>query len=176
MHVPSPHHVVLVLLCAALVAVATTDVRHRKIPNGLVGAIAVAGVAHATALGGARGAIASLLGAALGIALLLWQFRSGFMGGGDVKLLGALGSWAGPLGVLYIFVLGSALSGILAVVSLLRLTKEERREVGANLLMFAREGQLTLPEPRDLARSRGIPFGVALAVAGAGVVSVTVGR
>jgi prepilin peptidase CpaA len=166
----------LASLCVALAAVIVFDLRTRTIPNKLAAAIALAGFGHAVAFGGARAAAASLLGAACGVAMLLWQFHRGIMGAGDVKLLGALGSWAGAVGTLYIFILGSVLGGLVALVALALLAREARQDVARNVVGFAREGTLPVPEPAKLERSRGIPYGVALAAAGAAVLTLGIGR
>jgi len=164
MTVPASHGVVLILLSAALIFVAVFDARYRRIPNALVAGIAITGFAHSF-LGGVRGGMASLLGAGLGVALLSVQFARGWIGAGDVKLLGAVGSWAGAMGTLYIFIGGSVLGGVLAVVALARLSKKARVDVAKTLSSFTRDGVLAVPGPSTLARTQGIPYGVALAIA-----------
>lgn len=113
-----------------------------------------------------------LLGAALGgvagLALLYLQFIKGLMGAGDVKLLGAIGVWSGALGALYVMVVGSLVGGALALVALAFATRDERREVQANLLHAFVQKELPVEAPSQLPRARGIPFGVALAVTAAG--------
>jgi len=72
------------------------DLRTRRIPNWLTfGAAAAALIFHA-ATGGVSGVERSVLGWATGVALLLAPYALGGMGGGDVKLVGALGAWLGP--------------------------------------------------------------------------------
>lgn len=165
MYANAPHGLVLLLLCVTLAAVAVSDVRSRKIPNALVLLIATEGFVHAAATGGLRGLLASVLGACAGVALVQWQYRRGLLGAGDVKLLGALGAWGGVLGALTIFIVGSALGGVLAVVSFLRLAPAERQEVGQSLASLA-SGKQPSVAVTELPRARGIPYGVALAIAG----------
>jgi prepilin peptidase CpaA len=174
MTVPAPHGVVLILLSAALIFVAGFDARYRRIPNAVVALIAITGFAHSL-FGGVRGGMASMIGVGVGVALLFVQFGRGWIGAGDVKLLGALGSWAGAMGTLYIFIGGSVLGGVLALVSLARLSKEARLDVGARLAAFSRDGALAVPGPSGLARMRGIPYGVALAFAAIIVLSLRAG-
>lgn len=72
----------VVLLCGA----ALHDVAARTVPNGLAAAVAVCGAVAQAAQGG----LGWSLGAGLAVfvaAALMW--RRGWMGGGDVKLLGA---------------------------------------------------------------------------------------
>lgn len=88
----------LVAATAALVAAAWTDTRRRRIPHWpaavLVAAWGVAAVVAPTALGAAALAGAACGAGALGVGAALWA--SGWLGGGDVKLAGALGLWLGP--------------------------------------------------------------------------------
>jgi prepilin peptidase CpaA len=77
------------ILAAAAVVAAASDVRARRIPNALTGALAVTGVAVAGTTGGIPGAGIAL---ATLIVLLLagtLAFSRGWFGGGDVKLLAA---------------------------------------------------------------------------------------
>ncbi len=109
-----------VVLAAALAAAAVADLARRVIPNGCVAAVLGSGVARAL-LGAAVGGRLDPLGdAALGAAVVLgvmlataWaSARLGGeagVGGGDVKLLSALGAWAGPVGGLVIVALSCAL-------------------------------------------------------------------
>ena len=98
------------VLAAGLGVAAATDLACRIVPNGCVAAVALSGAARtlvAATLGG-RGAAAVLsavLGAALvfaimvSAALLSARGREGpGVGGGDVKLLAAVGVWTGPVG------------------------------------------------------------------------------
>jgi prepilin peptidase CpaA len=164
-----PHGFILILLLAALIAVGICDLRFRKVPNELVAAIAATGVVHALVAGGPRALMASVLGAVAGIALLAWPFSRGLLGGGDVKLLGALGAWVGVLGTLQALLFGSLLGGLLSLVFLVRLTHRDRADVGAVLSSFAGARGLGVAEPERLSRARGIPYAIALAGGGAWV-------
>jgi len=168
MWVPTPHGIALCALLGGLVLAAYLDLRVRRIPNPLNLALAAGGVTHALWVAGPRQGLWSLAGIALGVVLLLYQFRRGLMGAGDVKLLGAIGAWTGMVGVLYVLLIGSALGGVLAVVALLRADRGERAQVGHNLVNLALTRSLDALPPARPARS--IPFGVALAAAAALVV------
>lgn len=77
------------VLAAAALAAAAFDVRSRRIPNALTGALAFAGVALAAVTRGLPGAGTALaiLVIALAVGTVLYGRR--WFGGGDVKLLAA---------------------------------------------------------------------------------------
>jgi prepilin peptidase CpaA len=77
------------VLAAAAVVAAASDVRARRIPNALTGALAVAGVVLAGATCGLPGAGTALLTLAVLLAAGTVAFSRGWFGGGDVKLLAA---------------------------------------------------------------------------------------
>ena len=66
--------------------------------------------------GGLHGLALSAAGWAIGIALFLPMFLLRGMGGGDVKLLGAVGAWLGPLGALYAGLYSVLAGGVLALI------------------------------------------------------------
>ncbi len=111
------------LLTVALIAVlllsALTDIRWQRVPNwitfpGMAGAV----ILH-TAFHGQQGLLFSLKGIGMGLGLLLVFYVLGGMGAGDVKLLGAVGGFVGPDGVLSAFLMTALLGGIYAVALLL---------------------------------------------------------
>jgi prepilin peptidase CpaA len=107
----------VILVGAVLLSVVAgwTDLRSRRIPNWLTVSGLVIGIAANTALGGWGGLKTSLLGAAVGLALLLPFVLLRSLGAGDWKLAGALGAFAGP-GILVDLLLGSVfVAGVMAV-------------------------------------------------------------
>ncbi len=91
------------------------DLRTRRIPNGLtLGAAALALAFHAID-GGLGGVGTSVAGWLVGGALLVPLFWLGGMGGGDVKLLAALGAWVGPGEVFWVALYSAIAGGVLAV-------------------------------------------------------------
>ena len=103
------------------------DLRHMWLPDRLVALLAVTGLVPAVlaAASDVRLLAGPLLGAALGFGLLWlaarfyrgWRGREG-LGAGDPKLLGAIGLWLGPLGVVETL-LGASLAGLAAVAGLI---------------------------------------------------------
>lgn len=103
---------------AASVA-AILDLRSRRIPNWLTAGALVAGVLLNGWLGGPAGAGASLVGAAIGLAILLPFYAMHVMGAGDVKLLAALGSLLGPHLLVSVAIYGALAGGAMSIVILL---------------------------------------------------------
>lgn len=130
MRIPDPSLPTLIALLATLVVVAIVDLRTRTIPNWRVGAIAATGLLHAGLAGGPESLLPSLGGGLAGGAFLLLQWRYGLVGGGDLKLLAALGVWLGVLRTFYVLLFGSVLGGVLSVAALVRLSSEERSLAG----------------------------------------------
>jgi prepilin peptidase CpaA len=102
------------LCCAAII-----DLRSRRIPNWLTISLATAGLvqtflpAHGITLGQA------LLGLLAGLVLKMGLFMLRGGGGGDVKLLAAVGAWVGSLAVFEIFIVATLLAAVLALVQCL---------------------------------------------------------
>jgi prepilin peptidase CpaA len=85
-----------VVLVAGAIVATVIDLRTRRIPNSLTAAMAALGIGLAAS--GASGVSigASAAGLALGLALMMPGHLLGATGGGDVKLMGAVGAVVGP--------------------------------------------------------------------------------
>lgn len=92
------------------------DLRTRRIPNQLTLSAALVAIVFRTAIGGGTAFADSALGWLAGIALFIVPFALRGMGGGDVKLLGALGAWLGPFDVLWVALYTGVAGGVLAIV------------------------------------------------------------
>src|SRR6476659_7129766 len=90
----------LVVLIAAIVA-ALTDVVKFKVYNFLTVPLMIAGLVYHGFTGGPSALVGSALGLLLGGGLLMIFFLMGGMGGGDVKLMAAIGAWLGIVMTLY---------------------------------------------------------------------------
>ena len=77
------------VLTAAAAVAAVSDIRRRRIPNALCGALAIAGVVNAGITGGLIGIGVALLLLAAVLAVGTVAFARGWFGGGDVKLIAA---------------------------------------------------------------------------------------
>lgn len=100
----------LLLLAAGL------DLRQRRIPNWLTLTIAVAGLAQSFSHSHTVTPTQSFAGLGVGFLLPLILFILNAIGGGDVKLLAAVGAWIGPVNILLVFILKD-LIGLVLVLS-----------------------------------------------------------
>ena len=104
-----------VVIVISLIA-CVTDLRTRRIPNVLTFGAALGGLVAHTALEGTTGALTAGGGLLTGLLVFLPFFALGGMGGGDVKLLAALGAWLGSYETLYLALYSAAAGGPLALV------------------------------------------------------------
>jgi prepilin peptidase CpaA len=107
---------IAMLLVAA--AAAATDARTGLIPNGLTLPPLFAALLLHLIFQGAGGLLFSLAGALVTGLIPYLLFRAGSMGGGDVKLLAALGAIAGPRVGLEVELLGMVVAAAYAIVVL----------------------------------------------------------
>jgi prepilin peptidase CpaA len=108
-----------VALCAVAVSAAWFDVRERRLPNPLtVGALALALLLRAP--GGFDAVASGALGALLGFGLALPFFLVGGLGGGDVKLLAAVGGFLGPRDLWFALLVMALVGGVMAVAVIIR--------------------------------------------------------
>jgi prepilin peptidase CpaA len=109
---------VQVLNAAALVVAGigcAFDLRYRRIPNWLTFGAAAAGFLYQIATAGLSGAGAAAGGWLVGAAMFFAPFALGGMGGGDVKLIAALGAWVGPSHALWLGLYTGAAGGMMAL-------------------------------------------------------------
>lgn len=107
------------ILLALLLAALFFDLTRKKIPNFLTFPIMLWGLLAHTITGGPEGFLFSVYGLLLGLAIFFIPFMLGGMGGGDVKLLGAIGAIKGLQFVFYAAVFTAFCGGILAVIYLI---------------------------------------------------------
>lgn len=153
---------------AVLLAVAAgwLDWRYRRIPNWLTVPGLVVGIAANAVVLGWPGAKASLLGALLGLALLLPLVLLRSLGAGDWKLVGAMGAFLGPERLIVVLIGAVFVAGAMALVLIVYKgrVKQAVHNIGR---MLAAMFSLRLPEPEltlENPESLKVPFGVALAI------------
>ncbi len=129
-------------LAVLLVSAGAEDVRHREIANWKNAAIALLAPLWWWANGLGLGDIGWQIGLAVVVfALFIGAFHFGWMGGGDVKMIGALALWLPVYPLLFMLTAMSLLGGVLTALML------------ADKLLRRKQGELE------------IPYGVAIACA-----------
>jgi len=157
--------IILGLAVAFATTAGWTDWRSRRIPNWLTVPGLFVGVVVNALAGGWLGVKASLLGAGLGLLVLLPFVFLRSLGAGDWKLAGALGAFVGPA-VLADLLMGSVfVAGVMALglVIYKRRFMATVRNIGhllRSMLTFHMPGpEVSLDNPESLK----VPYGVALA-------------
>ncbi len=125
---------------------AIEDIRSRTIPHAAIAAIIVVYIVFA--LAGHASIVPSLIGGAVLLAAGFVLFYFHIMGGGDSKLIAAMGLWVGTSHLLE-FILYTAIAG--GVVSLCVLLNHRFKA--------RKSGNVVLPAPT-------VPYGVAIALGG----------
>jgi len=97
-------------------AACVTDLRTRRVPNVLTLGAAGAAVAFHAASHAGSGLLFAVLGWGVGLLVFLPLFALRGIGGGDVKLLAALGAWLGPSLVLWVAAFAAIAGGVFALV------------------------------------------------------------
>lgn len=156
-------HVLIAASVVLALTAAYTDIRWGKIFNVITVPFALLGLTLNTVAGGLEGLLLSLGG--IGAGFVLWlvsNFLGRIMGGGDIKLLMAFGALLGPLFMLWTFVIGAVVGGVIAVAISLRrgLLGEVVRRMGTSIYMRA-----ALSEPMEITEGAGeirLPYAIAL--------------
>jgi prepilin peptidase CpaA len=144
---PINDYILLILLLLALYF----DLTQKKIPNFLTFPVMIYGLVSNLILGKGGGLLFSLYGLLLGLALFFIPFAMGGMGGGDVKLLGAIGAMKGAQFVFQAALFTAFCGGGLALGYLL-----VNRQLGSTLKRIL--GMVTVPFLNALYYRYRFPF------------------
>ncbi|MDA1053212.1 MAG: A24 family peptidase [Planctomycetota bacterium] len=157
---------VCAVMAFTLVA-AISDSRTKRLPNWLTMPALAAGLAFHAVTGGWSGLWTALggFGVGFGVLLVLWLIGGG--GGGDVKLMGALGAWLGPAPT-FIVVLMSAGIVMVATVgrSVWELSTQGYQRAKQNYIPEVKRKRRKETDEQSLARKqkrRLLPFAVPVA-------------
>jgi prepilin peptidase CpaA len=107
--------IIFATVALSLAVAAVIDLRSQRIPNLLTIPAALVALAYHLLIQGPQSLWFSLAGLGVGLALMLGPYLFGVMGGGDVKLMAAVGAWVGPQAVLVAFLLASLAGGLYAL-------------------------------------------------------------
>jgi prepilin peptidase CpaA len=150
----------LFILFTGLAAAVVTDVRTRRIPNWLTGAIAGAGFGLACG-GGTVTPLQAALGLLAGLLLMMPGHVIGATGAGDVKLMAAVGSVVGPEMVLRAFLYSAVAGGVFAIAVAARRGRLAATLQDAGRLVTSPAGAREAIE--SPARANRFPYGPAIA-------------
>jgi Flp pilus assembly protein protease CpaA len=157
------HFLILGVLCGAA---SLWDLAQRRVPNVLVASLLAAGLWAQATTAGPLGALGGLGAGVLVLLALYPLWRRGGIGGGDVKLALAAGTWVG-FSRLPVFLLAGALGGgVISAICYLHSRGEARSAIRNNLWMTVALRQL--PDATTTRAGIGrvsVPY--ALAISGA---------
>ena len=163
--------VAFVALVAGVVIATIVDLRTRRIPNVLTGALTGVGLGLAASGISGMSVWVAMLGFAVGLALMLPGHALGATGAGDVTLMAAIGSVVGPGVAVKAFLFTAVAGGALAILVAMR-----RRRLGATLAGTARMMATPTDTPREIqAAPRTSRFAYAPAIAVGSVLAVLIG-
>jgi len=145
-----------------LVLCAYWDLKYRRIPNWATLPGVAVGLGLSLVLGGWFGLKSSGLGLVVGFGALLVLFVLGWMGGGDVKLMAAVGALKGyPFVVSALFY--SLVAGVLIGVALVLWRRTALRTFGSLFFVIGSRVSRQIPKQDiDPKQTQQIPFGLAI--------------
>jgi prepilin peptidase CpaA len=149
-------------IVAGMIAATIVDIRTRRIPNELTAAMAGIGVGLSAAGVSGISVWASMLGFAIGLALMMPGHVLGATGAGDVKLMAAVGAIVGPALVVTAFLFTAVAGGVLAVVVAARRRRLSATLAGTGRLVAGSAG--TRAELRSAPAASRFAYGPAIAV------------
>lgn len=152
---------------AFIVACVVCDLQNRRIPNVLTLAGVMLGLGVNIAIAGASGGLQGLAGMLVAIAILLPVFVVGGIGGGDVKMMAALGALLGVRLMVLGLVCGMIAGGVFMLVHLWRLGRiREKLESTRTMMLGAIYGRSVEPlhgpakDPHAVALPYSVPLGL----------------
>lgn len=153
------------VLVASLGAI--TDVRSARLPNRLTYSALIVALVLRTAMMGWTGMKSGAIGIGIAGGLFCVLYAIGAMGGGDMKMMAAVGAWVGSAHILTVLIAIALAGGVLALVSMIfnkNLIETVRNTVRLVLYRFT-SGLQPHPDMNVQAPgSRRVPFGVAIAM------------
>jgi len=163
------------VLAATLIVASVTDVRRGKIYNwttypamaaGLVGHALAGGLLGQGGLVGGMGLPGALAGLVVGFGPLLLAWLAGGIGGGDAKIMGAVGALAGWRFALTALFYGLAVAVLMALAILISQRKVAQTfgRIGRFLLLWFLKAKPPSPATEQ---SPTLPFGLALCIGAA---------
>jgi prepilin peptidase CpaA len=166
------------VLAVTLIVAAVTDVRSGKIYNWITYPAALVGLAGHAITGGLwgdadyLGFAGSLGGLAAGFGPLLLAWLAGGIGGGDAKIMGAVGALVGWQFALTSLFYGLVVSVVMAAAIMLRkrIVRDTFGRIWRFFLLWSGRAKPDAPTTRE---SPTVPFGLALCIGAAVALTLT---
>ena len=160
----SPELWAIITLGAVVIVSAITDLRSGKIPNSVTYPAIAVGLIVQTYLHGSDGLAGALAGLAVGFLPMLVFWLAGGIGGGDAKLMGAIGALSNArFAVSAMFcAFGVVLVMALVVMIRRRIVVATLRRIGRTLVLAVVPG-VRAPGPSTETSPR-LPFGLAVCI------------
>ncbi len=157
------------LLTVVLVVAAVIDVWKLKVPNWITFPLVISGWVYSTAYFGWPGLGWSLVGTAIGLALLMPAYAIGGMGAGDVKLLAGVGAWVWGTVTFYAFCLSAIVGGAIALAMILhsrqwRKHKSQFASILTEILVVRNPDQLATLAAERKSSMMLLPYGIPIAI------------
>lgn len=160
------------VVTTTLIVAAVIDGLKLKVPNWITFPMIITGWIYSATLSpyaGWEGLMYSVLGTAVGLALLLPAYAIGGMGAGDVKLLAGVGAWVWGTTTLYAFAVSAIVGGIIALLMVVFRRKWFKHQ--AQFWVICNE-ILTVKDPEKLAAIAAerkpsmmlLPYGIPIAI------------
>jgi len=169
-----PEWIAYIGLLGVVTAAAVADIRTEKIPNRLtypaaLGALSywlVAGLLAGRGIGGQDGTlVASLIGLLAGLIPFLILITIGGLGGGDMKLMAAIGAMAGRWEVVLATTVYALLIG--ALIAIVLMIKHRRMKLTLYRLVGIATSRGKAVKPDELPGGPKVPFALAAALGAA---------
>jgi prepilin peptidase CpaA len=157
------------LVSAVLVVAAVIDGWKLKVPNWLTFPLIIGGWIYSTVAFGWAGLGWSLVGTAVGLALLLPAYAIGGMGAGDVKLLAGVGAWVWGSVTFFAFCFSAIVGGAIALVMILarpnwRSHLHQFGGICAEILVIRDPNQLSAIAAERKSSMLLLPYGIPIAL------------
>ncbi|NUQ64573.1 MAG: prepilin peptidase [Pirellulales bacterium] len=157
------------LVTVVLIVAAAIDGWKLKVPNWITFPMILSGWAASAAVFGWAGLAWSMVGTAVGLALLMPAYAIGGMGAGDVKLLAGVGAWVGATHTFWAFLASAVLGGIIALAMVLYRQKWRHHQaqfwaILTEILVIRDPNELSAIAAERKSTMLLLPYGIPIAI------------
>ena len=163
---PDMESLKLIILALMLAPAAVIDLKFQRIPNKITFPAAIIGLVINIQLNGFDGFLISLQGLGLGVGFFIIPYIIGMVGAGDAKLMGAIGAFIGPKGVIVALIYIAIAGGIYSLFLILLYRRQFKgffQEQYATVMELCTARKLEPGKRQEQGRPR-LSYGVAIAI------------